>query len=95
MPKTRIAREIRRTIQTAPYETLVVTELQDEEIEWEKPAELKKKSEALLNRLIESFQTTHDTECVALGFAKLARYKKKYGSTEYKDPPKVDALDEL
>lgn len=95
MPKTVISREIRRTIQTAPYESVVITEQLEEEVQWKTEEEFEAKSDALRKKLIEQFKITHDKELEQLGFAKLAKYTKKFGSTEYKDPPKENLADEL
>lgn len=95
MPKTIISREIRRTIQTAPYESLVITEQLEEEIQWKTESEFNEKSQALRVKLIEQFKLTHDHELSELGFEKLAKYKKKFGSTEYKEPTKEDLMAEL
>jgi len=96
-----IKKAIRRTISTAAYETLVIEDGFEEEIEWSSLAERSKKIDNWTTVLLTQYKQSHDRILTELGFEhKKAFFKNPSATTQEKfqevqsDKPELD-LDDL
>ena len=97
--KSLIRKSIRRTLNTAPYETLVIEDHIEEEIEWTTLEERQKKVKNWETVLLQQFQEWHDRACQDLNLQhKVAfldtsqnKVKRKFGP----DTGEVGELDTL
>lgn len=87
-----ITKAIKRTIQTAQYESLVIEHSIEETIEWSTPSERAKKMQNWETLLLQEFKLCHDRVLDGLGLCeKRAFFKNPSESTKAKYQPLIEA----
>ena len=92
--KSRIIKHLRRTIQTGQYESLVIENGIDEEIEWTTLDERRKKVANWESLLIENFKVFHDKACQELGVSHKCAYIKE-PKTKSTGPAQTNSINNL
>lgn len=82
---SRVRKTISRTVQTAPYESLVIEDGIDEAVEWSSLAEYDKKNKNWETILIQRYKGFYDKVCTELGLShKVAFFKNPSEETKVK-----------
>ena len=76
--KGRVFKQIQRTLSTAKFEGIVITETVDEEIEWETQSDRERKMDNWNTVLIREFKKTHDRVLEELELGHKKAYFKNY-----------------
>lgn len=95
---SRITKGIKRTLNTAAYETIVIEDSIEEEITWKTKEERDLKVENWEKVLIESFKKSHDKILDELGLSHKKAYFKKVSeetAKRYVQEPVKKNLDDL
>lgn len=91
-----IKKGIQRTLSTAAYETIVIYDYIEEDIEWENLEERQRKLENWETLLLQSFKRYHDRALTELGLELKCAYIENRASKKIKPRPgQKTELDEL
>lgn len=94
--QSRISKSIQRTLSTAKYESIVIKEELEEEIEWSSPQELEKKLNNWNTVLIERFKETQGRVLEELGLDhKKAYFRNHIEEKDDRPEPNDPILDNL
>ncbi len=92
---SRIRKSIHRTLQTAQFESLVIEDSIDEEIEWTTMEERIRKEQNWTTVLLTRFKEFHDLVCTDLGLEHKKAYIKQAKIEQQKQGLDLDDLDSI